>query len=100
MCELYVVYDTVAKVFSMPLVFNNKQSAIRYFTTSMKDNNNRDDFNLCYIGCYDELNGAIIFDSTSQIVNIEYDDNNNYSICKGLPQFIVSGGTINDVKEL
>lgn len=56
---MFSIYDVVAEVFNKPFTELNAASAIRAFTGAMKDNENRNDYQLIHIGEFDELNGTI-----------------------------------------
>lgn len=62
--NLYAIYDTVAEVFNNPFVSINNQSAIRDFSTSVKEQPHKDDYALYHIGAYDDNAGTITASDT------------------------------------
>lgn len=57
--SIYSVYDTVARVFNKPFTEINDGTAIRVFTQSVKENENKNDYTLYHLGEYFDHNGSI-----------------------------------------
>jgi hypothetical protein len=57
--QIYSVYDKVAEMFSNLHVEINEASAIRAFQESFKDNPNKNDYEIYFLGEYTDHNGTI-----------------------------------------
>lgn len=61
--EVYCIYDRVAGFYSMPQVYPNKGTAVRQFNFVCSQNPDKDsalDFELYFIGHYDNSTGTIV----------------------------------------
>ena len=60
--NLYAIFDTVAEVYNNPFTDINNQSAIRAFSTSVKEQPHKNDYVLYHIGAFDDNSGLITAD--------------------------------------
>lgn len=82
--QMFLIYDTKAEYYKPPILFRTKGDAIRWFTSMVSSNDNElgknpEDFNLFYIGEFDEITGKIIENTAKECVGcgIEFVKNNN-----------------------
>lgn len=71
MFKMYCIYDRVAMSYTAPVCQVNEGTAKRWFESSMKSTGLRpSDFDLIYLGTYDEKQGNIsLADSNSYVMN-------------------------------
>lgn len=57
---MYCVYDKVGRVYSNPCVALNTQDVLRSYDNLCRNNPNKEDFSLFFIGYWDNSNGNLV----------------------------------------